>query len=157
MPSLVSYTYLSTTLTCLFISKTVVHFGRKYRYDQSVCEWSEILTFFPTAVDTPPVMNTCQVSMIDVGNTEKKSGYTGNVTDCSHQRDEVINTQPTQLTFKIGAYLNLSMGTQPSYIRRSEVGVVGTKVSVVKIALNGEFTVCLVHVLIFIVSSQLVL
>ena len=102
-------------------------------------------------------MNTCQVSVIDVGNSEKKSGYTGSVTDCSHQRDEVINTQPTRLTFKIGAHLNLSMGTPSRYIQRSEVGVVGTKVSVVKVALNGEFPVGLVHVLILVVSSQLVL
>ena len=102
-------------------------------------------------------MNTCQVSVIDVGNSEKKSGYTGKVTDCSHQRDEVINTQPTRLTFKIGAHLNLSMGTPPRYIQRSEVGVVGTKVSVVKVALNGEFTVGLVHIPILVVNSQLVL
>ena len=84
-------------------------------------------------------MNVCQVSVIDASNTEKRSGYTGNMTDCSHQRDEVINTQPTRLTFKIGAHLHLSMGTLHSYIQRSEVGVVGTKVSVVKVALNGEF------------------
>ena len=99
-------------------------------------------------------MNTCQVSVIDVGNSEKKSGYTGKVTDCSHQRDEVINTQPTRLTFKIGAHLNLSMGTPPGYIQQSEVGVVGTKVSVVKVALNGEFPVGVVCVLIFMVSSR---
>ena len=139
MHSLVSYNYLSTASTCLFSSKNV-HLLQKGLYNQSVCEWSQILTFFPTAVDTPPVMNTCQVSVIDASNTEKKSGYTGNVTDCSHQRDEVINTQPTRLTFKIGAHLHLSMGTPPRYIQRSEVGVVGTRVSVVKVALNGEFS-----------------
>ena len=92
-------------------------------------------------------MDTCQVSVGYASNDETKSGYTGNVTNCSHQRDEVINTQPTRLTFKIGAHLNLSMGTPPRYIQRSEVGVVGTKVSVVKVALNGKFTVGLVHVL----------
>ena len=102
-------------------------------------------------------MNTCQVSVIDVGNSEKKSGYTGSVTDCSHQRDEVINTQPTRLTFKIGAHLHLSIRNLPRYINQSEVGVVGMKVSVVKVALNGEFPVDVVCVLIFMLSSQLVL
>ena len=98
-------------------------------------------------------MDTCQVSVTDAGNSLKRSGYTGNVTDCSHQRDEVINTQPTRLTFTIGAYLHLSMGTTHSYIQRSEVGVVGTRVSVVKVALSGEFPVAVVCVLILVVSS----
>ena len=93
-------------------------------------------------------MATCQVSVTDAANSQKPSGYTGNLTDCSHQRDEVINTQPTRLTFKIGAYLTLSVGTLPSYIQRSEVGVVGTKVSVVKVALGGEFLMLFIQVVI---------
>ena len=86
--------------------------------------------------------------MTDAANSQKPSGYTGNLTDCSHQRDEVINTQPTRLTFKIGAYLTLSVGTLPSYIQRSEVGVVGTKVSVVMVALGGEFLMLFIQVVI---------
>ena len=95
-------------------------------------------------------MDSCQVSVVDAHNTETRSGYTGNLTDCSHQRDEIINTQPTRLTFKIGAYLTLSMGTRPSYIQSSEVGVVGTKVSVVKVAVSGEFPSNAIHVVISI-------
>ena len=84
-------------------------------------------------------MDTCQVSVTDAANSQKRSGYTGNLTDCSNQRDEVINTQPTRLTFKIGAHLDLSMGTLPTYIQRSKVGVVGTKMTVVKVDVTGEF------------------
>ena len=84
-------------------------------------------------------MNTCQVSVTDAQNTVTASSHTGTMTDCSHQRDEIINTQPTSLSFRILAYINLSMGIKPHHIAQSQVGVVGTKVTVVKIALNGEF------------------
>ena len=83
-------------------------------------------------------MNTCQVSVTDAHNTETASGYIGTVTDCSHQRDEVINTQPTSLTVKIGAHLSLSLGGSQPHIHDSEVGVVKTQVTVVVVAVNGE-------------------
>ncbi|KAK7092487.1 uncharacterized protein [Littorina saxatilis] len=89
-------------------------------------------------LDTPPLMDTCQLYLTDMYGTDTRSGYTGNVTDCTHQRDEIINTRPVRLTFKIGAHLNLSVGNYPRYLHKSEVGVVGTRVTAVRVALNGK-------------------
>ena len=92
-------------------------------------------------------MNTCQVSVTDAHNTETASGYTGTLTDCSHQRDEIINTQPTSLAVKIGAYLNVSQGNIQPYVNESQVGVIGTKVTVVKVALGGKFSMLCISLL----------
>ena len=94
-------------------------------------------TLYIITVDTPPVMDTCQVKVLDAANTETMSRSTG---DCRYQRDEIINTQPNRLHFKIGAQLTLSTGAVQPFIHSSEVGVVGTKVTVVKISVTGKYS-----------------
>ncbi|KAK7483107.1 hypothetical protein BaRGS_00025675, partial [Batillaria attramentaria] len=84
-----------------------------------------------------PNLSTCRVSVSDANGNTKNSTYTGSVTDCHHQRDEGIRTQPTELYFFIKADLIMPLGSPPRYVARSSVGVVSGSITLVKVDLKG--------------------
>ncbi|KAK7496776.1 hypothetical protein BaRGS_00011985 [Batillaria attramentaria] len=93
--------------------------------------------------DTPPNLGTCRVSVTDSQGNNKNSSYTGTRTDCDSQRDEFINTQPTQLYFVIKADLDMALTTNPYYVSSTSlngVGIVGAKITLIKVSVTGTET-----------------
>ena len=88
---------------------------------------------------TEPDLNTCRVAVIDSQGQTTNSTNTGGRTDCSSQQDEIINTQPTQLSFVIKAGFSKTYGTDSAhYVSETKIGIVGAKIVAVKVTLDGE-------------------
>ncbi|KAK7493739.1 hypothetical protein BaRGS_00015068, partial [Batillaria attramentaria] len=89
-------------------------------------------------VETPPDLSTCRVSVSDERGNVRESGYNGGRTNCANQRDEGIRTQPSNVTFTIKADLEMDLGNYSRHVSRSQVGVIGARISLVKVNLTGQ-------------------
>ncbi|KAK7493722.1 hypothetical protein BaRGS_00015051, partial [Batillaria attramentaria] len=89
---------------------------------------------------TEPDLSTCRVSVSDSRRNVKISTHAGNLTNCDSQQDEWIRTQPTELHFAMKSGFNMDLGNRPQYISDSKVGIVGAKITVMKISAAGSIT-----------------
>ncbi|KAK7496758.1 hypothetical protein BaRGS_00011967, partial [Batillaria attramentaria] len=87
-----------------------------------------------------PDLNTCRVSVTDADGNTKNSTYSGSNTHCHYQRDEAVNTIPSEVYFAIMADLDMSVGNMPDYVSKSEVGIVGAEIALQKVDLRGRST-----------------
>ena len=87
---------------------------------------------------TLPDLNTCRVAVIDSQGENTVSTKTGGQPNCDSQRDEGIRTQPAQLHFAIKADFTKDMGSYVPYVSQSHVGIVGAKITAVKMSLAGQ-------------------
>ena len=87
---------------------------------------------------TPPDLNTCRVAVIDSQGHNTNSTNSGGGTDCSSQQDVYINTQPAELFFVVKAAFSKTVGPSAPYVSETKIGVVGAKIVVVKVALDGK-------------------
>ncbi|KAK7493717.1 hypothetical protein BaRGS_00015046, partial [Batillaria attramentaria] len=88
-------------------------------------------------LEEPPDLNTCRVSVSDKSGNIKNSTFAGNETNCKAQQDEYIRIQPTELYLLIKASLDLNLGNYSNYVNRSQAGVVGAEITLVKVDLQG--------------------
>ena len=95
---------------------------------------------FVSSVSGQPDLNTCRVAVVDGQGQNTNSTYTGGQTNCDSQRDEWIRTQPAELFFVIKADFTQDMGSvdNVAYVSESQVGIVGAKITAVKISLSGQ-------------------
>ena len=77
------------------------------------------------------------MAVTDARGNVKNSTTEGNSTDCQSQRDEGIRTQPAELYFAIKADLDLALGNLSYYVSKSQVGVVGAQIDLIRISLSG--------------------
>ena len=83
------------------------------------------------------------MAVIDRQGDNTNSTNTGGRTNCDSQRDEGIKTQPTHLYFVIKADFNVTIpGSLVPYVSESQVGIVGAKITVVKVSLDGQSAQC---------------
>ena len=83
------------------------------------------------------------MAVIDSQGDNTNSTNTGGRTNCDSQRDEGIKTQPTHLYFVIKADFNVTIpGSLVPYVSESQVGIVGAKITVVKVSLDGQSAQC---------------